>query len=129
VRVVPGGDAREADRPELDADLSPWPGAVPPPAPALVHAPPLPAEVVDGSGAAVHVTGRGGCSGVPCRLSVEGAAWADVTGWAGPWPVEERWWDPRASRRRARFQLQTNDGAAHLAAVEGGRWWIEATYD
>jgi protein ImuB len=43
--------------------------------------------------------------------------------------VEERWWDPPASRRRARFQLLTGSGAAHLAAVEGGRWWIEATYD
>ena len=129
VRFVPWGDAREADRPELDVTLSPWPGAVPPPAPALVHSPPLAAEVVDGGGAAVHVTGRGGCSGVPCRLSVGGEAWAEVTGWAGPWPVEERWWDPPASRRRARFQLLTSSGVAHLAAVEGGRWWIEATYD
>ena len=129
VRFVPWGDAREADRPELEASVSPWPGAVPPPAPALVHEPPLPAEVVDGDGAAVRVTGRGLCRGVPCRLSIDGEAWADVTGWAGPWPVEERWWDPPASRRRARFQLLTSSGAAHLAAVEGGRWWIEATYD
>ena len=128
-RFVPWGDAREADRPELDAELSPWPGAVPAPAPALVHEPPRPAEVVDAAGAAVRVTGRGWCSGAPSRLSVDGDAWADVAGWAGPWPVEERWWDPPAHRRRARFQLLTTTGAAHLASVEGGRWWIEATYD
>ena len=50
-------------------------------------------------------------------------------GWAGPWPVDERWWDPPAHRRRARFQVVDDDGEAHLLAVEGGRWWVEATYD
>jgi protein ImuB len=129
VRFVPWGDAREAERPELEATASPWPGAVPAPAPALVHAPPLPAVVADEGGASVVVRSRGGCSGAPARLSIDGGLWATVVGWAGPWPVEERWWDPPASRRRARFQLLTGSGAAHLAAVEGGRWWIEATYD
>jgi protein ImuB len=146
VRFVPWGDAREADRPELEADLSPWPGAVPAPAPALVHDPPLEATVVDAAGSSVAVTGRGLCSSPPTRLSVlgglndrmgrsarpeRGRAGGDeaITRWAGPWPVEERWWDPPAHRRRARFQLQTSSGAAYLAAVEGGRWWIEATYD
>jgi protein ImuB len=86
--------------------------------------------VVSSSGAvAVVVTGRGWCSAPPGRVSVDGDAWADVVAWAGPWPVEERWWDPPAHRRRARFQLLTAAGVAYLAAVEGGRWWIEATYD
>jgi protein ImuB len=129
VRFVPWGDAREADRPELDASLSPWPGAVPPPAPALVHAPALAASVVDTDGGDVQVTGRGVCSGAPASLSIDGGPWAAVVGWAGPWPVEERWWDPPEHRRRARFQLLTSSGHAVLAAVEGGRWWIEATYD
>ena len=124
VRFVPWGDAREAERPELEADVSPWPGAVPPPAPALVHEPPLEATVVDGSGATVTVTGRGLCSAPPVRVGDD-----RIVGWAGPWPVEERWWDPPAARRRARFQLLTSGGVAYLAAVEGGRWWIEATYD
>ena len=69
-RFVPWGDAREADRPELEADVSPWPGAVPPPAPAFVHAPPLAADVVDAAGDAVHVTGRGVCSGAPAPAAV-----------------------------------------------------------
>ena len=43
--------------------------------------------------------------------------------WAGPWPADERWWDPRAGRRRARFQVLTGDPAAHLCFVERNRWW------
>jgi protein ImuB len=62
-------------------------------------------------------------------MSAEGAPWLAVTAWAGPWPVAERWWDPRAARRRARFQLVTEDGAAWLVAVQNGRWLIEARYD
>ncbi len=128
-RFVPWGDAREADRPELEADRSPWPGAVPAPAPALVHPVPLAAEVVDRAGAAVVVTSRGGCRGEPVRLSIDGGRWEEIVGWAGPWPVDERWWDPPAHRRRARFQFLTASGVAYLAAVESTRWWIEATYD
>ena len=29
----------------------------------------------------------------------------DVVAWAGPWPVEERWWDSRRARRAVRLQL------------------------
>ncbi len=35
--------------------------------------------------------------------------------------------DPR--RRRARFQLVTEDGQAHLVVLAEGRWWLAATYD
>jgi protein ImuB len=102
----------------------PWPGQVPPPAPATVHVPPLPTEVVDAAGAPVAVTGRGLLAAPPARLA--GAA---ITAWAGPWLADERWWDPPAHRRRARFQMVTTDGVAHLVALENGRWWVEATYD
>ena len=51
-----------------------------------------------------------------------------VERWAGPWPAEERWWDPEAARRRARFQMVAG-GRAFLLALEGSRWWVEATYD
>jgi protein ImuB len=52
-----------------------------------------------------------------------------VAAWAGPWPTEERWWDGQSARRRARVQLCLADGSAHLLALEGGQWWVEATYD
>ena len=51
-----------------------------------------------------------------------------VTAWTGPWPARERWWDPARTRRRARFQVVTADGRAHLLVFEGGRWHVEAGY-
>ncbi|HUL27177.1 MAG TPA: DNA polymerase Y family protein [Streptosporangiaceae bacterium] len=107
----------------------PWPGRIPAPFPATVYSDPLPARVADGSGATVAVSGRGLVSAPPDRMSAGGAPWQVITAWAGPWPVAERWWDPRTARRRARFQLVTEDGAAWLAAVQDGSWLIEARYD
>jgi len=52
-----------------------------------------------------------------------------VQSWAGPWPVDERWWDPEHARRYARFQIVGVDGSAWLLAVENGAWWTEARYD
>jgi len=62
-------------------------------------------------------------------LSVAGGRWADVVAWAGPWPLDERWWDPATHRRRARFQVACAAGDAHLVVLEGGRFWVEATYE
>jgi protein ImuB len=107
----------------------PWPGRIPPPSPATVYPSPLPARIADGSGATVAVSGRGLVSAPPARMSADGAPWLAVTAWAGPWPVTERWWHPPAARRRARFQLVTEDGAAWLVAVQEGSWLIEARYD
>jgi hypothetical protein len=106
----------------------PWPGQVPPPAPAVVLTHPLPAQLIDGNGRAVGVTGDGLATAEPTRLSVAGGAWVEVTGWAGPWPSDERWWSVRGRRRQARMQVVTA-GAAHLLTRERGGWWLEATYD
>jgi protein ImuB len=110
------------------AETPVWPGHVPAPAPAIVHRAPLVAEVVDASDITVAVTGRGSATADPARLSIGGGPWVEITAWAGPWPVDERWWAP-APRRRARWQMVTADGSAHLLAVEGGRWYVEATYE
>jgi protein ImuB len=77
----------------------------------------------------VTVSGRAIASAAPARVSVDGGRWADVVAWAGPWPVDERWWDPPTHRRRARWQMVPAEGDAHLLSVEGGRWSVEATYD
>ncbi|MGI8984458.1 MAG: DNA polymerase Y family protein, partial [Acidimicrobiales bacterium] len=61
--------------------------------------------------------------------SVAGGPWSAVTAWAGPWPVDERWWDAAAHFRRARWQVVTAGGTAHLLSQQGDRWEVEATYD
>jgi protein ImuB len=123
--LVPFGDAGDPERPPD----RPWPGRIPVPVPATVCQDPLPARVTDAAGAPVTVTGRACVSAPPARMSASGGPWLAITAWAGPWPVAERWWRPQAARRRARFQLVTEDGAAWLAAVQDGRWQIEARYD
>jgi len=119
-----------APRPSTRPDwiTAPWPGRIPAPAPALVHPEPVALDVRDEHGDDVRVDGRGLISAAPVAIAVAGGPWQEIEGWAGPWPADERWWDHATHRRRARFQLVV-DGTAHLAVVEGGRWWIEATYD
>ena len=90
---------------------------------------PLTASVTDESGDAVSVSGRAELSAHPAWLSAAGKPARAVTAWAGPWPVTERWWDSQHARRQARLQLVTDDGAAWLAAIQDGRWLIEASYD
>ncbi|MGH9274114.1 MAG: DNA polymerase Y family protein, partial [Acidimicrobiales bacterium] len=112
-----------------DRVLGPWPGRLPTPAPAWVHTTPAEAEIVDAADVPVQVSGRGALTAPPSRLSVAGGPWSEVIEWAGPWPLEERWWDSARGRRRARLQLVTADGQARLVVLEGGRWHIDATYD
>ncbi|WP_019634174.1 DNA polymerase Y family protein [Actinomadura atramentaria] len=121
---VPVGDLAPTDRPD-----GPWPGGVPDPAPAAVPPGPLPAEVTDDAGARVAVSARCAVSAPPARLAVGGGPAVRIVAWNGPWPVAERWWDPPRARRRARFQLATEDGRAYLASVEHGNWQVEAVYD
>ncbi|MDA8380238.1 MAG: hypothetical protein M0020_05335 [Actinomycetota bacterium] len=106
----------------------PWPGRLPPPLPVVVFDPPQPAALLDAGARSVGVTARGAITAPPARISAGGGPWEPVVAWAGPWPADERWWTSR-HRRRARIQVVTAGGAAHLLAREGGGWWIEATYD
>jgi len=106
-----------------------WPGRLPGPAPACVSDPPRAVQVVDADGQPVTVDGRAMLSAPPARLGFGGSTWYEVVAWAGPWPLDERWWDPPRRRRRARFQVLDDAGRAHLLAVEQGRWWCDAVYD
>ncbi|GAB7047403.1 DNA polymerase Y family protein [Catenuloplanes indicus] len=106
-----------------------WPGSLPAPAPALVPVRPGRARVLDAAGEDVRVSGRLELSGEPARLLAEGDEPADIIGWAGPWPVDERWWAPAEAHRRVRFQVTLAGGAALLLSLAGGRWFVEARYD
>lgn len=108
---------------------APWPGRLGAPAPAEVMAEPEPLVVLDADGESVVVSGRAQLSAPPAVLRRVDGRKSRITAWAGPWPLDERWWDRAARRRQARFQLVLDDGTAHLCAVEGGRWQREATYD
>lgn len=111
-------------------DERPWPGALPAPSPAVVWPEPVPVEVLDADGLPVGVSGRGLVSGAPARCGIGGGPRAEVKAWAGPWCIDERWWDPVGHRRRARLQVILEPGAtAHLLTLESGRWRLEATYD
>ncbi len=125
---VPAGVAAATGRQKVPGVEAPWPGSVPPPPPGLVHDPPWAVEVLDAEGAMVCVDGRSHLSAAPARVGRSGHT-RQVVAWAGPWPADERWWDPVAHRRRARLQVQCVSGPPLLVACEGGRWWCEATYD
>ncbi|MDA8039036.1 MAG: DNA polymerase Y family protein [Actinomycetota bacterium] len=144
VCFVPFGETRE----EPASVRHPWPGRLPSPAPAVVYPVRLSVAVLGADGNEVGVTGRGCCTAEPAVVDLGGVGRAgngdgggdggerrhgggrrSVVGWAGPWPAEERWWDPHTARRRARLQVQLEDGSAHVLVLEGGRWRLEATYD
>ena len=78
----------------------------------------------------VHVTGRGLMSAPPDTLRW-GARQLRITGWAGPWPVDEHWW--AEGKRYARLQVSAREGTsesvhAFLLVCKGKQWRIEATY-
>lgn len=122
------------DEPVPLADpTQPWPGQLPDPAPAILLDDPV--ELVDLQGNSVRVTERGMFSADPVRLAGSGYR-GTLRWWAGPWPVDERWWDPaRAKGRTARAQvLLAADGAdgvgqALLLCYRQRRWYLEGVYE
>jgi protein ImuB len=141
VRMVPWGDERTPARP---AD-PPWPGRIPPPQPVTVYSqsdsraargdsdrsPPgsQPVAVHDEAGEPVVVSARLAVSAPPARVTIGARGGSEVTGWAGPWPVDERWWAPAEADRRARLQISLSDGRALLLSLTAGTWVLEAVYD
>jgi protein ImuB len=123
--LVPWGERPTGLRPTGP----PWPGSIPPPAPARVLADPWAAEMVGTGGHTVDVDDRGGVTAEPARFRTgPGAGWQPVAAWAGPWPVEELWWES-IPRRVARFQVVGVDGRAWLMTWDSGVWFTEAAYD
>jgi protein ImuB len=121
------------DEPVPRADpRQPWPGQLPEPSPTVLLDDPV--ELLDGQGDPVRVTSRGMFSTDPARLAGAGRRDGRLRWWAGPWPVDERWWDPqsRGAGRTARAQVLLGDGADGLALLlcyRQRRWYLEGAYE
>jgi protein ImuB len=129
----------------------PWPGCLPAPSPATVLTDPVPLDVLDAHGQVVRVSGRGTVSAPPAAIRLllgsEAEGWRrgrlrHVTSWAGPWPIDQQWWEPAKHRRLARFQIvvdaETDPGTggaggsgelAYLVVAEHQQWFLAAIYD
>jgi protein ImuB len=121
------------ERPQLARSAAqPWPGTIPPPVPATVFAEPVAAQVVGADGQPVGLSDRGALSCEPDRFRIAAdMGWKPVASWAGPWPVDEQWWDhpdTSAAAPMARFQLVGVDGSAYLMLAKSATWWTEAHY-
>jgi protein ImuB len=111
----------------------PWPGQLPEPSPTVLLDDPV--EVFDTQGNPVRVTSRGVLSTDPVRLVAHGRD-GSLRWWAGPWPVDERWWDPDQAKtgRTARMQVLLGDDGdesarAMLLCYRQRRWYLEGIYE
>ena len=126
------GEARIAT--EAGWVKEPWPGQLPLPAPSKVWDDPQEVQLLDAIDSLIGVSGRGELTSNPAMVCLDLAPHVTrrcrsrVVAWAGPWPADERWWDADSHRRRARLQLELDDGSAHVVVIEHGVWWLEATF-
>ncbi|MGB9302514.1 MAG: DNA polymerase Y family protein, partial [Mycobacterium sp.] len=112
--------------PRADPD-QPWPGQLPGPSPAVLLDDPV--ELLDAQGNSVRVTSRGMFSADPARLTFHGRD-DRLRWWAGPWPVDERWWDPDVGKgRTARAQVLLESERALLLCYRQRRWYLEGAYE
>jgi protein ImuB len=128
-RLVPWGD----EPTPLHSPEQPWPGRMPAPAPSVLLDPPRPAQLLDAGRRPVLVTDRGVVPAPPALFGMGGEL-TTVASWAGPWPVDERWWSPDSARRVVRLQIVDVRGRAFLVtgSLRSGTpptWQVDAVYD
>ncbi|MDJ0392684.1 DNA polymerase Y family protein [Rhodococcus sp. G-MC3] len=112
----------------LSDPSAPWPGRLPQPAPAAVmdNCPRVILEDIDGNG--VNIGARGGFDADPVVLRWGSKKWP-LLGWAGPWPMDERWWDPITGMQGARLQVLFEEHRAVLLVYDGDEWRVEGIYE
>ncbi|EEI15972.1 MULTISPECIES: Y-family DNA polymerase [Corynebacterium] len=113
----------------------PWPGAIPPPLPARlgggIDHPASKVLLIDAAAKPVGVTAEVLLTSAPYALG-----WGDkrylVTGWAGPWPVDEGWWAGVANKVARLQVVGTRDNGGEpcgwLLVWSRQRWRVEAVY-
>jgi protein ImuB len=127
--LVPWGDERV---PALPAGA--WPGRLPAPNPAVVHPEPKQVSVFAADGVTpIGVNARLELNARPAFLAMKGSAGmstVEIAAWAGPWPVDERWWvESSRPSRLIRLQAELADGRAVLLTLARGVWSVPAEFD
>ncbi len=108
-------------------DAAPWPGQMRAPSPATTLARPVAVQLRDARDQPVVMETRGLLSETPTVVLFSHQLRRDITWYAGPWPLVERWW--ALNRRRAHLQVLLAGGEALLLAAESSRWWLAGIYD
>jgi protein ImuB len=107
----------------------PWPGALPAPLPGTVFSSRHAVHVFAHDGSSVSVDERGHVVAAPVRFATNDSRSRTLTAWAGPWPLDGRWWEAESPGRSWRFQAVDHTGCAWLLVLDAGGWWAEARYD
>lgn len=135
IALIPFGERGPESADGKDPAAASWPGAVPPPLPARIGGgvdhPASRITMIDEAARPVGVTAEALLSTTPYALSWGGKHYL-VTGWAGPWPVDEGWWSEHP-QKVARLQVvgQWEDGGAPVAWLllwSKQKWRVEAMY-
>ena len=112
-----------------------WRGSLPTPSPSVVYSELLLVQIVDKDKNLLRVSARHELSAEPAQIIISQQSYKIVS-WAGPWPIEEKWWDTARSRRLVRLQVvieklmpdESRQVQALLVALEHGEWSIAAIY-
>lgn len=112
----------------LSDPSAPWPGRMPQPAPAAVLDTSPRVVLEDSNGNGVRIEERGGFDTEPVVLRWGSKMWT-LRGWAGPWSVDERWWDPAMGVEGARVQVLFEENRALLLFYDDEGWRVEGIYE
>ncbi|MDO3647197.1 DNA polymerase Y family protein [Nocardia mangyaensis] len=111
----------------------PWPGRLPEPAPTLLLLQRPTVGLTAADGAPILVTDRGLFTADPARLHWGSKQWS-LLGWAGPWPVTERWWSTAdhptvAIRAQVQLDAEPTEIRAVLLVFDDRTWRAEGVYE
>ncbi|MRH88754.1 DNA polymerase Y family protein [Nocardia sp. SYP-A9097] len=124
VTLVPLG---EEPVPAADP-AQPWPGRLPEPAPTVVWASRPEVRLESADGTPIWVTDRGLFTADPVHLHWGRRSWT-LNGWAGPWPLDDRWWTHQQGfAARAQVLLNTDHRALLLLGYDR-TWHVEGLYE
>jgi protein ImuB len=106
-----------------------WPGAIVGKTPMCSYEPGAQARLLDADNdpVRVHATGIMKTEPVYIESPVLSPGRQEVTNFAGPWPLEDYWWDEKKRRRVCRFQIVCEAGA-YLVLTCGEKASIVARY-